>query len=321
MKLCFRILAVAVIAASTYSLIGCTAPASFSYQNVSISLSAQCADCENSGIFVFYNPAYPAPPNPGSVAEMPPGGGQGGDTVFTATVTNAPANNITWKLYPQPNLGSIDNLPTGTSIPVGESGSGVGTISAASGATAVYHAPSGVPYYTGAALVQAQAMGIPQGDVLLVASVPADPSNPSVVASIGQLIQIVNGSNVYLVPHTNTSPAGLTNPVLTVPRNGSYQFYGGVIGTLPCASVVVCATQGFTQLYSTDNAPIWEVCPAPFSLTACIVGGNTTLGTITQTGLYTAPAAIPNPQPIILVTSHFAPNITNQNNYAIIAIN
>lgn len=321
MKLCFKILAIAVTAASTYSLTGCAAPASFSYQNVSLSLAASCADCANSGIIVFYNPAYPQPPNPGSVVLMPPGGGQGGNTVFTATVVNAPATNLTWTIYPQPNLGSITNPPTGTSVPVGESGSSVGTISAASGATALYSAPSGPPIYSGAALLQAQALGIPQGDVLLVASVPSNPSDPSAMASISQLIQIFTGPTPYLTPHTNTQPAALISPVLTLPRNASYQFTGGVVGAVPCTSTVVCTTQGFTALYSTDNVALWEVCPAPFALTTCIQGGNPVLGTITQTGLYTAPAAIPNPQPIILVTSHLSPTVTNTSNYAYIAIN
>lgn len=324
MKLCSKLLAMAVIAASTYSLIGCAAPASFSYQNVSLSLSAQCADCANSGIIVFYNPAYPQPPNPGSVVLMPPGGGQGGATVFTATVVNAPATNLTWTIFPQPNLGSITNPPTGTTLPITESVSSVGVISAASGATALYTAPSSTPIYSGAALLQAQALGIPQGDVLLVASVPSSPGNPGAVATVSQLIQIFNNpatSVPYLTPHTNTQPAALLNPVVTIARNASFQFVGGVVGSSPCTSTVVCTTQGFTALYSTDNTPLWEVCPAPFALTTCVIGGNTTLGTITQTGLYTAPAAIPNPQPVILVTSHLSPTITNQSNYAYIAIN
>ena len=121
MKLCLKILAIAVIAVSTYSLIGCAAPPSFSYQNVTASITGQCSDCENSGIVVFYNPAYPQPPSAGSVALMPPGGGQGGNTLFTVTVNNAPANNITWTIFPRPNLGSINNPPNGTAYPVGES--------------------------------------------------------------------------------------------------------------------------------------------------------------------------------------------------------
>ena len=38
MKLCLKILALATIAATTYSMVSCAAPASFSYQNVAITL-------------------------------------------------------------------------------------------------------------------------------------------------------------------------------------------------------------------------------------------------------------------------------------------
>lgn len=118
------------------------------------------------------------------------------------------------------------------------------------------------------------------------------------------------------LPHTNTQPAGLIGPVLTLSRSASYQFTGGVAGAVPCTSTVACATQGFTALYSTDNVALWEVCPARFALTTCVIGGNPVLGTIGQTGLYTAPAEIPNPQPVILVTSQLSRTITNQSNYA-----
>jgi hypothetical protein len=329
MKLCLKILAIAVIAVSTYSLIGCAAPPSFSYQNVSISISGQCADCENFGIAVIYNPAYPAPPAPGNVAYITPGGGPGGDELFTATVTNAPQTNVTWTIYPTPNLGSISNPPTGTTYPVGESGSSVGTVVANSGNTALYGAPSGPPIYTGAALQQAQAMGIPMGDVLLVASVNVDPSNPASVVTASQLIQVVNNTSAptpYLFPHTNTSPANITTPAVTVARNASFQFLGGVVGALPCTSTTTCLTQFTPVINSANNNPVWMVCPATFALSTCLpvvngISGNATLGTVTQTGLYTAPAAIPSPLPVVLVTAQEAPTITNTSNFAYVGIN
>jgi hypothetical protein len=330
MKLCLKLLAIAVIAVSTYSLIGCAAPTSFSYQNVSISISGQCADCENFGIVVIYNPAYPAPPAPGSVAYITPGGGPGGDELFTATVTNAPSTNVTWTIYPQPNLGSISNPPTGTTYPVGESGSSVGTVVASSGNTALYSAPSGPPIYTGAALQQAQAMGIPMGDVLLVASVQADPANPASVVTASQLVQIVNNTSAptpYLFPHTNTTPAGITTPAVTVARNTSFQFLGGVVGAIPCTASTTCIAQFTPVINSANNNPVWMVCPgATFAITNCIpvvngISGNATVGTVNQTGLYTAPAAIPNPLPVILVTAQEAPTITNTSNFAYVGIN
>jgi hypothetical protein len=337
MKLCLKILAIAVIAVSTYSLIGCAAPASFSYQNVTVLISAQCADCENFLEVPTYNPAYPLPPAVGSVPYITPGGGPGGNELFTATVTNAPSTNVTWAIFPTPNLGSINNPPTGTSFPVGESGSSVGTITAASGNTALYSAPSGPPIYTGAALLQAQALGIPMGDVLLVASVPVDPSNPATVVTGNQLVQVVNNTSAptpYLFPHTNTTPANINSPAVTVARNTSFQFLGGVVGALPCTSSTTCATQFTPVVNSANNFPVWMVCPASstspaaFVFANCLpvvngISGNATVGTVTQTGLYTAPATIPPALggPIVLVTAQEAPTITNTQNFAFVGVN
>jgi hypothetical protein len=336
MKLCLKLLAIAATAVSTYSLTGCSAPPTFSYKNVTIAISSFCSDCA-SGAYLnggtTYNPAYPQPPNPGSVILMP-NTGEGGTTTFVATVTNAPQTNVSWTLYPTPNLGDIDTLPTGTALPVGESGNPLGTINATSGNTIYYSVP-GPPVYSGAALVQANQLGIPQGDVLLVASVPIDPANPSVVATQSQLIQVYGGSSAqgppstYLTPHTLTNPASQTQPVVTVPRNTSYAFTGGTVGAAPCTSATTC---GSSPIDTVDNTSVWEVGPAPYSLTTatvCMTPGFTTCpyGTITQQGVYTAPAAIPtstntfttvNNEVVVVVTSHFVPTIAS---YAYVGIN
>src|ERR1022692_2161895 len=118
MKL-LRILAVTTIAASSCFLVGCAAPAGFSYQNVTVTLTPFCEDCPNG---IIYNPAYPvpvptsgnvsaggigsaggtsgaagAPALPGSVL-LQPQAGPGSVFWFQADVTNAPAN-ITWNIY------------------------------------------------------------------------------------------------------------------------------------------------------------------------------------------------------------------------------
>jgi hypothetical protein len=324
MKLSLKILAIAIIAVSTYSLIGCAAPASFSYKNIAITFAATCSDCPA----IIYNPTYPQPPNPGSALLMS-SNSQGGTSFITATVTNAPGNNITWTVYPTPNLGGITIAPTcqTTSTPCQPSESGaLGTINATSGNTIVYSVP-GPPIYNGAALVQANAMGIPQGDVLLVASIPSDPNNPSAVYTASQLIQIYGsgtfpGSTPYLTPHEATTPTGITSPVVTVARNTSFQFTGGVVGTLPCTSASQCLINGTQYVTNTtDNKAVWMVCPAPIAIATCVIGGNSTLGTITQTGLYTAPANIPSPLPTVLVVPETAQTVTNASNYAYVGIN
>lgn len=325
MKLGFRILASATIAAATYSIVSCAAPQSFSYQNVSIALAAQCGDC--AGIGELYNPAFPNPTPvtanapTGSVLYMPAGGGQGGTTVFTATVTNAPGN-VTWTIYPTPNLTTPNPPPTGTSQPVTESGSSVGVVNVASGTTAYYSAPSSAPVYSGAALTQAQAMGIPQGDILLVASVPSDPNNPSATVSVNQLIQEYGSQpSVYLTPATPTTPANITTPVAIVAHNGgTFQFFGGIVGTPPCSAVpagsATCANG--LPANTADNTSIWEVGPTPFSLSTAVPGGDATYGTISATGLYTAPVAVPPVQPVVILVSHFLPTV---NKYAYINVN
>jgi hypothetical protein len=353
MKPWSRLFAVIVASAATYSILGCAAPVPFTYQNVSIAItSVNCQDCPGE----IFSPAGVIPPgyipggggntgqNGGNAQPDAPGSillmsnqGIGGTQTFTATVKNAPPN-ITWTLYPQPNLSTPNPPPSGTSTPVGESSSSVGTIQAASGLTVIY-SDNGVPIYTGASLVQANALGIGQGQVLLVGTVPSDPNNPNAVATVSQLIQIYNGTtaqgppSVYLVPKTPTTPAGLTNPVVTVTHGvgaaaGQFQFYGGVAGAAPCTTVntclaisnivPVCPSLGTViALNTADNCAVWEVGPAPFALATAVVGGDSVYGTISQSGLYTAPAVIPPTQPVVVLVSHLVPTVSAYANLAI----
>ena len=75
MKLCLKLLVVALVATVTYSLTSCAAPASYSYSNISISLSAQCSDCP---LGILYNPAQPN-------VELMANQGEGGELLWTAT--------------------------------------------------------------------------------------------------------------------------------------------------------------------------------------------------------------------------------------------
>jgi hypothetical protein len=331
MKFSLKILALVIIAASTFSLISCAGPAGFSYQNVSITISGvECSDCPG----IFWNPAYPVPGGsvyggggtgqgggssldvPGSVL-LQTNQSEGSTTLFTAQVINAPAN-ITWAIYPTPNIGIPNPVPTGTGYPVGESGNAYGSLAVVSGTTVIYTAP-GPPVFSGAALVQAEAMGIPQGDVMLVGTVPSNPAVPSQVATVTQLIQIFNGASstgpptLYLNPATPTNPSGLTDSVVTVPHGTSFQFYGGVVGAPPCTTAAACANISATApMYTTDNTPIWSV---GFVVSGtypgnAVAGGSTAEGTITQTGLYTAPATVPAAQPVIVLSAHISTSTT-----------
>jgi hypothetical protein len=298
MKRSMKILATVIASAAAASFLGCAAPPSYSYKNVTIAITTSCTDCAAGFIVTTYNPSFPQPPNAGSVLLMPQGGGQGGTTTFTATVTNAPPSTVTWTVYPTPNLNGI----IGTTSPGGEAGNPNAITT--SGNTAVFSAPSpGGAIYTGAALAQAQALGIPQGDVLLVASVPVDPNNPNNVVSASQLVQTYGGTtpSVYLTPRTPTTPANQTQPEVTVARNMPYAFFGGTVGDPPClpaAGQPLCSASPDPILnnavpLTTDNTSIWYVGPAAESSSTLVAGGNSILGTIDANGVYTAPANIP----------------------------
>jgi len=327
MKLCLKILAIVIVAASVVSLIGCAAPSHFSYSNVTLSLSY--TPCYDNCPALTYNPA-----NLDALVTSGPGA-SGCDNVF-ATVTNAPAN-ITYTLYPTPSL--VIPKPSGTTEygqPVGP----VGNINYGNGTTNFYCAPGTLPIYTGAALEQAQAMGIPQGDVMLVAGVPNNPNTPSsscvLPTSPGcttfvQLFQIYNQGSptgpptVELFPST---PSGYITSAVTLntrPPSAScpacqnqFQFNGFAVGAPPCLSSTACLINGTAYpLFTTDNKVLWLAGPGGTTGTAgtAINGGNATYGTITSTGLYTAPAAVPPgstsyPQVLVVAQAEIVPTQT-----------
>ena len=342
MKLCLKILAIAIVAAFTYSLIGCAAPASFTYSNVGITLTQFCSDC---GTITNGTEAEWDPNQPGVI--LLPNGGEGEVITLTAHVTNAPPN-VTWQIYPTNNLGIPNPPASGSGTPVGESSiaGNTGYIIATSGTTAVYSCGQ-IPIYSGAELVQAQNMqytityttlslpgngvpteetinkqvtGIPMGYTLVSASVPNNPDNPSSVTTAYQLFENYNENSItptlYLTPHTPTSPSGLTTSVVTIPHGTTYQFFGGAAGAQPCIAPGGGATciNGLPN-FSTDDTVIWEV---GATTATAVQGGSALYGTISSTGLYSAPATVPATQPVVVMASHAVPNSTM---YAYITVN
>jgi hypothetical protein len=342
----------AVLAAAAIALTSCSAPTGYSYSNIGITMTAYCSDCPA----ITYNPAFPQPPAVGSVMYMPQGGSQGGVVQLTVHVTNAPASSATWAIYPSPNL-TLPNPPaSGTSAPIAPGGSSVGAFTTpnttgpsvecpsggtsacsetASGAS-VFYQNGGTPIYTGSALQQAQALGIPQGDVLIVVSVPNDPANPSSTVSYGQLIQMYNSNTnptLYMVPTEPTTPSGTTTSVAQVPRNGTFQFYGGAAGEVPCVTAP-CTFNGVTYpLLTADNNVIWKVGQTAAGATNTCNNPSDTknqsaatcpYGWISSTGLYTAPPTIPtnvsplvNGQVVIVMTSDQLQSINKTANISV----
>jgi hypothetical protein len=381
MKLCLKILAIAVIATTTNSLIGCAGPSvATATPNPVLSLTVTCSDCETYGIqFAPTNnmgQTIPVPtsnssplqavqsqvtstviPQPNGVLSpimLVDNQGQGGTFQLFAAVNGVAASNVTWTVYPTPVSPAEPNAGTGLtctgsgcapgeiSAPYGQinvqSNSGATYSWAAGGATVT--GATGVPYYAGTALEEANAMGIPQGDVMIyvTAQNPNDPSNPADLISTTLLLQIVNLQsgkaipNPFLAQQTPTNLTGVTTTsVATVPRNGTFLFYGGTLGNGPCESASAC---GANPLFYTDNTSIWEIGALasgklPTVLSTCTTAGSACPeGTIVQappgtpgypyTAIYTAPATIPANQPCIYVVPNAVPTTTTA--YACITV-
>ncbi len=308
MKLCLKILAIAVIAATTCSMIGCGAPPAYSYSNVTVTLSARCDNCFGGGTTGNLVPTDPAHPG---VIEIANSATEGGNYEMTANVTNAPSTQVSWAVYPV--------------------GGGGGALAVTSTNTALFSGGN-LGVYSGTVLAQAQAMqytiqipststsgvttytteqetGIPQGDVLLAASVPNNPDDPTSMVTAYQLFEYTGISPIlYLTPSTPTNPSGLTTSVLTLPVGATYQFYGGAFNGLGCSPPPGSSTcTDGSPAFTTNNTVFWQVGQTGGGLTSATTGGSPTYGTISPTGLYTAPATVPAAQPFVAIVSQVAP--------------
>jgi hypothetical protein len=282
MKRCSSLLAFAAIA-STIGLVSCAGPSGYNYKNVVVSLSFNpgCSGvCVNTGVFL----TVPKPTNPGDLVgpvgaiEMPIGSGGSGSCVeLTASITNAPPN-FTWTILPSLTP-AVPGAGSGTTYPPTQAGPNIGTLAYTTGATNYYCVPNSVPIYTGAAWAQAQALGIQQGETVVQVSAPADPNNPAITASATQAMTF-QGATLPSQILVGMIPSG----TLSIPLNSTFQFQGYVVGA-----------NGYRTLIGVTNpipaqAQTWYV-TAPGG--SAVAGGNATIGTISSTGLYTAPAAYP----------------------------
>jgi hypothetical protein len=273
MKLCLKILTVIIVATSMISLIGCAAPAHFSYSNVTVSIAYQA--CSSNCAAIVYNPSNGAMANP--IYNAYP---NINCTFISTTVTNAPAN-ITYSIYPTPNLVYTEPLPSGT---IYTEFSPVGTVNYGSGGTGnadYFCPPIAVPIYKGAALEQANALGIPQGDVMIVAGVPNNPNTPSsscvLPGSAGcsiatSLIQIYNSAGMtsaqlFMDP---SSAAGYTAPInFTVSTTTA---------ATPFTATTANGSNTLTAVSSIANLVVGEPVTGtgiPASTTITAVGTNT----------------------------------------------
>ncbi len=288
MKLCSKFFALAVLVSAS-ALISCAGPSSYSYQNVVITLthSPVCTGCFGPVGFT-----YPInPPGAGGITgavETPAGGGDGGCPPLYVTVTNAPLNP-TWQILPAPRSGT--------------SSSNVGNLQSAVAGSNFYCMASGAPVYTGQQLADARAAGIVdangnvvQGTTKVVVTNPADPSDPTktVSASLFFAYSIIGGGSTTPPSGVGIGVSGLTLPAtVTVPLGGTYQFAGyvtGISGFDPCSG-----GNGGLPPASVTTPPL-----AAYSVAYHVNGDNLNgtgagqYGTVSASGLYTAPAAYPS---------------------------
>lgn len=183
-----------------------------------------------------------------AVSPMPASVAAGAGQTFTATTTNAGGAPVTW------SLGT-----TGASSP-----GAVGTLSATSGDTITYTAPSTPPIYSGTLLLETQ------GEVLLTATVT--PTNGYLGAStVMQFIITAPTVSVGLSPATASVALGATE-----------QFTGYAVGSI-------------------NGALTWQVNGVTGGSTS--TGTITEPGTYTNGGgLYTAPANMPMTGPTVTIT-------------------
>ena len=127
-----------------------------------------------------------------------------------------------------------------------------------------YNAPATPPIYTSAQLVNG--LGLVQGSVIVSASVLNQPGNLNSTLTSTSITFVITGPiSVGLSPATASIKIGSTQ-----------QFTGYAVG-------------------SVNNALTWQV--------NGVAGGSTANGSITTTGLYTAPAAMPMTGNTVTVTA------------------
>src|SRR5579871_971679 len=230
---------------------------------------------------------------------------------FTATVTGTSNTAVTWQ---------VNGVAGGNST--------VGTISTAG----LYTAPAAVPSpasVTINAVAQADATksGTATVTITLPIGVTVSPKSVTIQADFSQQftptvtnttntavtwqVNGVNGGNstvgtisasgLYTAPAAVPNPATVTIKVISQADNTKFDTATVTVNppvtvsvSPKTANVTVLQTQQFTATVgnTANTAVTWQV--------NGVTGGNATVGTISATGLYTAPAAVPNPASVTI---------------------
>ncbi len=121
----------------------------------------------------------------------------------------------------------------------------------------------------------------------------------------------ISTSGQYLSPSTVPSPQQVT---ITATSTANASLSGSVTVTVGSLSVTVSPTSGQVEIGETQK---FSATVAGNSNTGVnwsvggVAGGNSTLGTISSSGLYTAPATIPNPSQVTITATSAADGVTS----------
>jgi len=259
---------------------------------------------------------------------------------FSASVSNATNTSVIWE---------VNNVVGGNSQVGTITNSGLYTAPSTFPATAIRNRANATASSTTVTITAAAAANTSESANATVTLLPAptvslSPSNPSVFISATQqftatvtnssntaVIWQVNGvtggssttgtisvSGLYSAPGVVPSPSTVTVTAVSAADSAATASTTVTIVALPpvvtvtpsTVSVPGNTTQQFTATITntTNTAVTWEVNTVP--------GGNGTVGFISQTGLYTAPSAIPNPA-MVTVSAVSAANTSSVGSAAV----
>jgi hypothetical protein len=246
---------------------------------------------------------------------------------FSATVTGAPTNSVTWEVNNIPGgnttVGTIDTTglylaPKAVPNPAIVTVSAVSTLDPTKSGTAAVTITATPPVVS--VTLTAASNQLETGQTTQLTATVTNGSNSDITWEVNGLLDggdgtygtivgdngtgndIVSYQAPQLVPSNpvvqvtaiskaDQSKSASVNITITVPTNISVV----VLPDLPNQSIVVNQTQQFKAnvLGSTDQTVTWEVNGEP--------GGDLTIGTISTGGLYTAPAIPPLPNPTVVI--------------------
>ena len=121
----------------------------------------------------------------------------------------------------------------------------------------------------------------------LAAAPPAAQGTVSIAGSTATFTPAAGFTGTSQFTYTATDSRGLAGPAATVSVNVTGTAPGVTVSVAPAsASVQIGATRQFTATVTgTADPVVWSV--------NTVTGGNSTVGTISSSGLYTAPSAVP----------------------------